>query len=420
MKKKLTALAIIIAVGTMVACGGNKGEKIQSDKKPETTETTVEDAIGEDSEIQMTTEKPSEESSEEPTATTSDNTTSNDPSTEEATTAKPEETTTKKPTETTTKKPTETSKTEQTTEPTTTKGTEVTTEEPATTNDAYTSNTRGSVITITEFTSSTTAINKAKTIVSQIITSSMSDYECVKAIHDYLVKNVNYDYDGLTSGAVNSATHKSHSAEGALCDNLAVCDGYAKAFELLCAQAGIPAYMMYGTAGNDTDGWESHAWNVVKVAGQWYQIDCTWDDPLVNGLLVTDGSNITYKYFLLTDSEMYVDHILNDSQTPNKKTCTSTLFMGLGETLSLAAAMGEPGVIVKDSASFYQALTDYAGNSQWTCYIAVPQTETLTESDIKAAILAGVQVAGYNGYSCSFSYSNVGSYVVYKFTITVQ
>ncbi len=413
MKKKLTALAIIIAVGTMVACGGNKGEKIQSDKKPETTETTVEDAIGEDSEIQMTTEKPSEESSEEPTATTSDNTTSNEPSTEEATTAKPAETTTKKPTET--------SKTEQTTEPTTTKSAEVSTTEQTTTNNAYTSNTRGSVITITEFTSSTTAINKAKTIVGQIITSSMSDYECVKAIHDYLVKNVNYDYDGLNSGAVNSATHKSHSAEGALCDNLAVCDGYAKAFELLCAQVGIETYMMYGEAGNATDGWESHAWNVVKVAGYWYQIDCTWDDPLVNGLLITDGSNITYKYFLLTDNEMYVDHKLDASTTPNKKTCTSTLFMGLGETLSLAAAMGEPGVIVNNSASFYQAVTDYTSNSQWTCYIAVPQTETITETEIMNAILKGAETFGYNGFSygCSYSYSNVGSYVVYTLNITV-
>ena len=427
MRRKLTATIIAVTVCAMMACNSGSGEKIQSDKKPETSGTTVEDAIGEDSEIQMTTPKPSENESEEPTTSnkeTSKDTGSSDNSTSQTTTIKPndgtttQQTTTKKPEQTTTKKP------EQTTtkkEETTTKKEEITTEKQSTTNSAHTSSTRGDVINITEFTSSTAAINKAKSIVSQITNNKMSDYECVKAIHDYLVNKVNYDYAGLNSGVVEDATHKSHSAEGALCDNLAVCDGYAKAFELMCAQVGIEAYMMYGTAGNSQAGWESHAWNVVKVAGEWYQIDCTWDDPLINGDIVTDGSNITYKYFLLTDNEMYVDHKLNASDTPHEKVCTSTLFMGLGETLSLDVAMGEPGVIVTNSASFYKAITDYTSKSQWKCFIAVPQTQSITEQGILDAILEGARTLGYNGfkYGYSFTSSNVGKYVVYELTITV-
>lgn len=438
MKKKLTIAMLIAAMCVVTACSGGNKEDVKSDKKPETTESTANDPIGEDSEIQMTTKNPDESSSEEPSASTSESTTSNQPSSEEETTNKPSETTTKQETTTkkedstttkneqqTTTKKQETSTQETTTkkeQQTTTNSAEIETNEQATTNSAYTESDRGNAITITEFSPSTTAINKAKAIVSSIISNNMSDYECVKAIHDYLIKNVNYDYAGLKDGSVDSPSHPSHTAESALCSNLAVCDGYAQAFELLCAQVGIEVHMMYGEAGNAQAGYESHAWNVVKLAGEWYQVDCTWDDPLINNEVITDGSNITYKYFLLTDSEMYVDHILDKEQTPNEKTCTSTLFKGLGETLSLQVAMGEPGVIVKNAQSFYNAITSYTSKSQFHCYIAVPQTENITEDAMEAAVLAGAYKLGYNGFSYGYScsYMNVGSYVVYEFDIIVE
>ena len=449
MKKKFGLVIIATVACLCVGCHSGKNTDVQSDKKPETTESTVDDAIGEDSEIQMTTDKNTEQSSDEPTASTDEGTRKEESSKEEettykkeqetttkkeqetttkkeeTTTKKPAETTTKKPAETTTKKPTPTTSKEETTtkkeQETTTKKEEISTAEQYTTGYGTSGNTRGDAITITEFSVSDTEKSKAKSIVSQIITSKMSDYECVKVIHDYLVKYVNYDYEGLKSGAVNNASHKSHSAEGALCYNLAVCDGYAKAFQLLCAQVGIEAHMMYGKAGNATAGYESHAWNVVKINGAWYQVDCTWDDPLINNEIITDGSNITYKYFLLTDSEMYVDHILDKDQTPNEKTCTDTLFKGLGETLSLEAAMGEPGVIVTNAKSFYLAITEYTSKKQWNCFIAVPQSVTITEDEIEAAVIAGAETLGYNGFSYGYgcTYMNVGSYVVYEFDITV-
>ena len=157
---------------------------------------------------------------------------------------------------------------------------------------------RGGAISIPadEFVPSDAAKNKAKSVVSQIIKSNMSDYDCVKAIHDYVVKNVNYDVNGISTGAVNDTSHPSHTAESALCNGLAVCDGYAQAFELLCAEAGIYAYMMYGEGTNPGGGVESHAWNVVKIDGEWYQIDCTWDDP--TGM---SEDYISYENFLLAD-----------------------------------------------------------------------------------------------------------------------
>jgi len=48
-----------------------------------------------------------------------------------------------------------------------------------------------------------------------------------------------------------------------------VCAGYADAFRLVALMAGLKsAYASSGT----------HAWNLVKVGGKWYNVDLCWDD----------------------------------------------------------------------------------------------------------------------------------------------
>ena len=99
--------------------------------------------------------------------------------------------------------------------------------------------------------------------------------EKVLEINNYIVNKVTYDPKVGISGEESLYCH---DAYGALVskDNLAVCDGYAKAFLLLCEKAGIPCVVVFGTA-VDTVG--NHAWNYVKMDdGKWYAIDVTWND----------------------------------------------------------------------------------------------------------------------------------------------
>ena len=72
-------------------------------------------------------------------------------------------------------------------------------------------------------------------------------------------------YDG--SGA------EPDSAYGALIVQKAVCGGYAEAFLLLCRAAEIPCMIVTGTAQGIM-----HEWNLVALDGQWYHVDCCWDD----------------------------------------------------------------------------------------------------------------------------------------------
>ena len=128
------------------------------------------------------------------------------------------------------------------------------------------------------------ALAEADRVVDTLITSSMSDYDVVKTLHDYLVTHCDYDY----RVDIGNMPFISHQAEGALLEGTAVCSGYAKAYEALLDAAGIPCETITGYAGG------YHAWNLVQVDGQWYHVDAT----------NLGGDYIRYTYFLKSDKVM--------------------------------------------------------------------------------------------------------------------
>ena len=83
------------------------------------------------------------------------------------------------------------------------------------------------------------------------------------------------------------------SAYGALVNGQTVCAGYARAFQYLLQQLGIPCYYCTGYAG------ENHAWNIVALEDGYYNVDATWDD--------TEGGK--YDYFNKTDQDYADTHV---------------------------------------------------------------------------------------------------------------
>ena len=120
-------------------------------------------------------------------------------------------------------------------------------------------------------------------------------YEKVVFVHDYLVKNVMYDHDALEDEKLTknpASAYHIRSAYGCLVTGKAVCAGYAKAFQLIMQQLGIPCYYITGDAGGP------HAWNSVELDGAEYLMDVTWDDPDNNKYPYES----TYDYFCTTSS----------------------------------------------------------------------------------------------------------------------
>lgn len=109
-----------------------------------------------------------------------------------------------------------------------------------------------------------------------------SDYEKLKTIHDAIVNGCAYSLEAKASPA---RYPDAYEAYGALVDGSAVCEGYAKAFKLLCDRLDIPCVLVGGNAGG-----ENHMWNYVRLDGAYYLVDATFDDPV--------GGSPTSDYFL--------------------------------------------------------------------------------------------------------------------------
>ncbi|MCG7336504.1 DUF5050 domain-containing protein [Sporosarcina sp. ACRSM] len=132
-------------------------------------------------------------------------------------------------------------------------------------------------------------------VVASINKPSLSDFDKVKAVHDYLVLNTAYDYANQQKKTIPA---DSYTAHGALLGELAVCDGYTKAAQLLLNRLGIENHYVVG---HIKDG--LHSWNQVKLNGKYYFMDITWDDPVPNKPGV-----VSYDYFLVTSDQLRKDH----------------------------------------------------------------------------------------------------------------
>lgn len=83
-------------------------------------------------------------------------------------------------------------------------------------------------------------------------------------LHDWLIQQLDYD---------NSL--KWSSAESALTRKLGTCQAYESAYSQLLTAAGIEN-------AETRDTYDGHTWNAMKLDGEWYQVDCTWDDTKDN------------------------------------------------------------------------------------------------------------------------------------------
>ena len=157
-----------------------------------------------------------------------------------------------------------------------------------------------------------TASEKAAWIADQCRAKGITDpWKIALWLHDWLIYNANYDY-----------TYSRYTADGVLLHGTGVCDSYTRAYNLLLQQFGIESKRLSSDA-------MDHAWNLVKIDGQWCHVDVTWDDP-------NEGGYENHFYFGLTDEQMDVDHDWNRGSS-YYPACTSNINyypirMGIGFT----------------------------------------------------------------------------------------
>ena len=135
--------------------------------------------------------------------------------------------------------------------------------------------------------------------ISEIEPDLSSRYMTVLFIHNYLCNTLSYYPDHPIPDTTDIRSLYTAIAG----DHIVVCEGYAKAFKALCDVYNIPCLLVTGQGISEEGGKptsESHMWNMVQMDnGQWYIVDCTWDDQstlhLDYFLAGTDSPGFNYK-----------------------------------------------------------------------------------------------------------------------------
>lgn len=237
------------------------------------------------------------------------------------------------------------------------------------------------------------AQNELEERVNEIVSNAPSDatqFELELYVHDYIVDNCEYDYE---SAKLKEENDNTGNAYGALVEGKAVCEGYSRAFQLICKKLGLECVNIFGT-GED----ENHMWNGIKIEGEWYQIDVTWDD--------TDGEQkdiARYLFFNLNDENMYKDHTvselyenISDEKFENTKAnpnlfvpkCTATEY-------NYHIYYGALITDIEDSDDIVSAIAQAANDNRDMFYLTVDSS--LDYEEVSSKLIEGGYIAEWIG-----------------------
>ena len=133
------------------------------------------------------------------------------------------------------------------------------------------------------------------TLLASVINDSMTDYEKLTALYEWMCQNITYDYDNM----YNPNYFLQYTAYGALINRTSVCQGYANLLYRLALEIGIDSRLITGIGNGG-----GHAWNILKMGNSYYNADATWDASYR-----TAGWG--YQYYLTCEAnftEGYTDH----------------------------------------------------------------------------------------------------------------
>lgn len=199
-----------------------------------------------------------------------------------------------------------------------------------------------------------------------------TDFEKALWLHDWIIDNADYDY-----------TYSYCSPEGVLARGKGTCESYHRAYEMLLNKVGIDTGRITGNG---------HVWTAVKMDGEWYQVDTTWDDMGAN----YKGTYYEHMYFGVND---YIIGLVHDE---HKEPVTGYESMSLENNYFI-----KTGEISKWSDQFINAIKSSieAGQKQFTISVADSMPDNF-KNVIYNLVAYKLGKEDWNGNQLSVSYSD--------------
>lgn len=150
---------------------------------------------------------------------------------------------------------------------------------------------------------------KVKKVCNKILSkvTGKTEFEKELSLHDILVGNVLYD--DVAKDNLLKFHARSNTILGVLFYKTAVCEGIAKTFKFLLNALDIKCIIACGKAKGETENNSEsdikHAWNIVKIDGQPYHVDLTWN------ISSSDKNMLCHYYFNLSDVDISIDHAIS-------------------------------------------------------------------------------------------------------------
>lgn len=125
-------------------------------------------------------------------------------------------------------------------------------------------------------------LDMASSILGEIITDGMTDYEKEKAVYEWMTTHLTHDSGLLT--VIPETQADCDNPYGVLKYHNAVCVGYATTFRLFMQMLEIPCKVVHNSECY-------HSWDLVNLNGSWYHTD-----------IYSDVGSASYAHFNMTDT----------------------------------------------------------------------------------------------------------------------
>ena len=194
--------------------------------------------------------------------------------------------------------------------------------------------------------------NQIGAIVSSTTNSSMSNYNKLRALYDYVKQRLSYSVGIINLnerfalqdkyGYYNYDAHYILNAQYALQYNTGVCDNYAALFMILARRVGFEAYVINGQYTNTQGDIMGHAWVMINTGGKYYIFDPQIED------------NYGYDYFGINPdiTNAYYYNLNGSISNFHNFTEDPTLLRSYTLTLNISGAITTSKFFETDTYSF--------------------------------------------------------------------